>query len=116
MRQGRFGRVFQLGNDPLRQHLPQFHAPLVIRIDRPDRALREHVVLIQRHQRTQDIRCQRLGQNKVGGPVPFGHPERDLKFRVAFSGKLLGGLAESQRLRLREQIGHQQIVMVGQRA
>src|SRR4051794_21106837 len=40
-------RAVQFRQDPLREHLAEFHAPLVERVDVPDRALREHTVLIE---------------------------------------------------------------------
>jgi len=46
----RFRRGLELRNDVFRQHLAQLHAPLIERIDAPDRALREHAVLIERDQ------------------------------------------------------------------
>src|ERR1035441_2523727 len=44
----RLRRGLQLRNDVLRQHLAQLDAPLIERIDAPDRALREHTVQIGR--------------------------------------------------------------------
>ena len=112
----RLRRCFEFRDDPLRQNLAQLDAPLVVRIDAPDRALGEHVVLIQRHQRAEAVRRQGVGQDHIGRPVALGHPERRLERGRAFGGEFLGGLAEGQRLGLGEQVGHQQIVLVGERA
>jgi hypothetical protein len=40
--------AFQFRNDSARQDFPQFHALLIERVDSPNRALREHGVLVQR--------------------------------------------------------------------
>ena len=42
------GRARQLAGDPRREDLAQLHAPLVERVDAPDHALDEHLVLVQR--------------------------------------------------------------------
>jgi hypothetical protein len=44
-------RIFQLGNDPLRQHLAQFDAPLVEAVDLPNRPLGEYTLEITGGQR-----------------------------------------------------------------
>lgn len=43
----RFGRALELRDDALRQHLSQFHAPLIERVDLPDDALSEHQMLVK---------------------------------------------------------------------
>ena len=68
----------QFRDDPLGQHLAQFHAPLVERIDPPDAALGEHLMFIQRNQRTQAVRGECLPQDQVGRPVALGHTMRRL--------------------------------------
>src|SRR5262249_14142937 len=54
--------ILQLRDDALGQHFAQLHAPLVERVDLPDRTLRENDVLVERHQRAEDFRRQRLRQ------------------------------------------------------
>jgi len=44
------GRAFQLRNDPLSKSFAELHAPLIERIDLPDRALGEYNVLVKRDQ------------------------------------------------------------------
>ena len=41
----------QLGRELLRNHLAELDAPLVERVDPPDRSLREHAVLVQTDER-----------------------------------------------------------------
>ena len=48
--QGGLGCAFEFRNDALRENLAEFHAPLVKRVDLPDRALREDAVLVERNQ------------------------------------------------------------------
>src|SRR6516162_10209788 len=52
------GLALKLGDDPLRQDLAELDAPLIERIDVPDRALGEHAVLIERDQLAQCRRGQ----------------------------------------------------------
>src|ERR1039458_10318923 len=52
------------------QHLPQLHPELVERIDVPHHALREHAVLVQRHQRAQNLWRQPFRQNRIARPPP----------------------------------------------
>src|SRR5262249_37180633 len=48
----------ELGDDALRQHLPELDAPLVERVDAPDDALCEHAVLVERDEGPERRRCQ----------------------------------------------------------
>ena len=110
-----FVRRLQLGDDPARERLAKLHSPLIERVDRPYRALGEHAVLVERHQTAQGARIESPAQDHVGRPVALGDTERRLERRRAFGRKLLGGLAECQRLGLREQVRCQQVVLRGVR-
>src|SRR5579875_4176061 len=98
----RFVRVLQLWNDFLRELLAEFHAPLVERVDMPDRALGEYAVLVQRDQRAQGTRRQVFGEDGVRGPVTLADTMRHQPFRRAFLAHLCRRLAEGQRFRLRD--------------
>src|SRR3954447_21990847 len=50
MRERRFRSALQFTNNALREHLAQLNAPLIERVDTPDRTLREHHMLVQRNQ------------------------------------------------------------------
>ncbi len=63
-------RALQFRNDPLRQNLAEFHAPLVEGIDLPDGALREHAVFVQRHQLAESCRRQASSKNVFDGRLP----------------------------------------------
>ena len=65
MRHLRLTRTLQLTDDLLRQNLPQLHAPLIERVDTPDRSLREHSVLIQRDQLPQHLRSQLIRKDRI---------------------------------------------------
>jgi hypothetical protein len=86
--------------DVLRQHLAQLHAPLVEAVDAPQAAAGEHAVLVQRQQRAQLAGRQRVQQEEGAGPVAA---------EVAVAAGVL--LALHQRLRLRQRIGQQQLVV-----
>src|SRR5580704_14190446 len=60
-----FRGTFQLGDDPLGERLAQFHAPLIERIDLPDRALGEDAVFVERDQLAQRGRRQGVQQERV---------------------------------------------------
>src|SRR5262245_54133075 len=65
--QGRVGR--QLRHDACGQHLAKLHAPLVERVDAPDRALHEDLVLVEGDQCAQRRRAQAVGEDHVRGAV-----------------------------------------------
>ena len=108
-------RPFELAQNPRRQHLAQLHAPLVERIDIPDRALGKDRVFIQRHQLTQNRGRQHLRQDRVRRPVALKDLVRDQLGSHALGLHLLGGLAEGQRLGLGKHVGHQHVVMASER-
>src|SRR5918999_142448 len=100
-------RAELLGKD-----LAQLHAPLVERVDAPDRALDECDVLVE----GDDLAERGGGQlrREDGGrrPVARHHLVRHHLGGGALGGDLFGGLAERQRLGLGEQVGHKQVVHV----
>ena len=57
-------------NDPLRENLAEFDAPLIEAVDLPDGALREDAVLVQRHQLAESGRRQAVQQECVRGRLP----------------------------------------------
>ena len=106
----------QLGGDPLGQHLAELDAPLVERVDVPDRALREDAVLVERDELAERARAS---AGRPGACSTAGCP-RTSRCGTSASGvpsaaHLLGRLAERQRLGLREDVGHQQVVMLAER-
>ncbi len=109
------GLALELGDDLLRQHLAELDAPLIEGVDLPDRALREHAVLVERHQLAQRGRRQAIYHDGVGGAIALEHAVRNEPIGRAFRFHLLGRLAEGERRRLREHVGEQQVVMAPER-
>src|SRR5712692_2585723 len=58
MREPGFVGTLQFRNDAVGQHFPKFDAPLVERVDMPDCALHEDLMLVERDQLAQRLRCQ----------------------------------------------------------
>jgi len=77
--------------------------------------LGESVVLVKRHQATERRWRQAVEHQEVGGTIPLEDAVGDQRLRSALGANLLGGLAESQRLRLREHIGNENVVMAAER-
>ena len=105
----------QFWNDPRRQYLAQFDAPLIERVDLPDCPLREHAVLVESDQGAECLRRQAIGQNGVRRSITFKRSMWDKLLRCSFGTHLLGSLSERQRLSLREDVRHQEIVVIAQR-
>src|SRR5947209_20442711 len=57
--------ALEFRDDALSQHLAQFDAPLVERIDAPDRALSEDRVLIEGDELAERVRCEPIGEDCV---------------------------------------------------
>src|SRR6267142_2579956 len=74
--EGRLRRALELGDDALRELLPELDAPLVERVDVPDYALREHAVLVERDERPERLRRELLGENHRRRPVALERPVR----------------------------------------
>src|ERR1700674_472895 len=111
VRQWRLGRAFEFGNGPLRQHLAELDAPLIERIDVPDDALHEDAVLVEGDDCAKGLRRQPLREQGVGRPVAFEDAVRYELGRRALGDDLCGRLTEGQRFGLREQVGHEQVML-----
>jgi len=101
----RRGCALELRNNSLRQHLAQFHSPLIEGVNIPHRTLSKYVVLVQRHKRSESARCKLLYQDCVGWPIAFAHPEGSLEVRRPFGLELFSGFAEGKSFGLSEHIG-----------
>src|SRR5690606_22113551 len=66
----RFARLGKLVEYALRELLAELDAPLVERIDAPDRALHVDLVLVEGDQRAERLRGELLEHDRVGRPVP----------------------------------------------
>ena len=85
------------GNNSLRQHLAQLHAPLIERIDLPDGALGENAMLVKGDQLAESLRSEPLGEDGIRRAVALKNPVRDEPIRRAFSLDLLRRLSERER-------------------
>src|ERR1700722_17400743 len=115
MLERRLRRAFELWNDALGQRLAELHAPLVEAIDVPDRALGEDAVLIERDQLAERLWRQTVEQNHIGRPVALEEPVWDEPIWRSLRLDLLGGLAERQRLGLREHVSQQDVMVPPER-
>ncbi len=67
-------RALELGNDLLRERFTELHAPLVERINPPDRSLCKHAVLIERNEPAERRWRQNIEQVVLlhsTGPAPW---------------------------------------------
>ena len=103
----RFRFAFQFGDDSLSENLAEFDAPLVERIDVPDRTLRENAMLIQRDESAERFRREPFGKDGVRRAVAFEDPMGHQPIRRTFGFDLLWCLTEGQRLPLREDVRQQ---------
>src|SRR6202012_2255229 len=105
----RLGRAFQLWNDALGERFAELDAPLIERVDLPDRALGKDDMLVQRDELAQGRRRQGVQQNSLGGTVSLEQTMRHQPIGGAFGLDLIGGLAEGQGLGLREDVGDEHV-------
>src|ERR1700727_1126774 len=89
MCQCRLCRALQFANNTLRQHLAQLNAPLIKRVDTPDRSLSKYRMFIESDQLTQHLRRQLLRKDRVRRPIPLKHTMRNQPIRRSFRLHLL---------------------------
>src|SRR5438034_11214891 len=96
----RLSLALELRDNALRQHFTQLDAPLVKRVDVPDSALGEDRMFVESDQLAERFRREPVGEESVRRAVALEDPVRHKPIRRALGLDLLGGFAESQRLRL----------------
>src|SRR2546423_8768783 len=101
--------ALELRDDALGEHLAEFDAPLIKRVDVPDRSLGEDAVLVQSDELSERRRRQPIQQDRVGWPIAFEYPVRDQPIRRPFGLDLFARLAESERLGLRINVRQQHV-------
>src|SRR5690606_32509878 len=106
-----FGLGRELRRDPGRELLAELDAPLVERVDVPDRALREHLVLVERDQSSERGRCQLVEQERVRGAIAGERAMWNELGGRPLVRDLLRRLAEGERLGLCEEVRHELVVM-----
>ena len=103
--------AFELGDDALSQDLAEFDAPLIERVDVPDRPLGEDTVLVECNQLSKRLRSQTIHHDGVRWPIAFEHPVRDEPIERSFGLDLLARFSEGERLGLCKYVRQQHIVM-----
>jgi len=98
----------------LREDLAEFYSPLIERVDVPDRSLREDAVFIESDQLAERLGRQFVSENHRRGTIALEHSMRHEPVGSPFSFHLLGSFAEGESLRLREDVGEQQVVMAAE--
>lgn len=98
--------------NPLGQRLPQLHAPLIERIDVPDRALGESDMLVVSDERPQGRGRDLLRKDGRGRSITQEHLVRDQLVAGALGFDLLGRLADHERFRLREVVRRKEFLML----
>src|SRR5579885_3557816 len=81
----------------------------------PDCTLGEHLMLIQCNKLAQRFWRQALHQDGIGWAVALKDAVRRLEVWHAISLHLFGGLAKGQRLGLRKEVRHQQVMVMSER-
>ena len=103
--------VFKFRNNALGQYFAQFDAPLVKRVNAPDRTLGEDGVLIQGNELAQRFRRELLSEDRVRRAVALKDTVGPEPVRCAFGLDLFGRFAEGQRLALSEDIGEKYVMV-----
>src|SRR6266851_8507758 len=110
----RFVLVLNLRDDALRKRLAQLHAPLVERIDVPNRPLGEDGVFVQSYQLAQGFGRQLFGKDRVRWTITFEYPVGNEPVGSAFCLHLFRSLAEGQCFGLRANVGNQHVVVAAE--
>src|SRR3990172_2438008 len=105
----------ELRDDALRQRLAELHAPLVERVDPPDRTLGEDRVLVERDELSERLRRELLGEDRVRRAIALEGPVGHEPLRRPLGPDLLGRLPEGQRLGLREDVREEHVVLPAER-
>ena len=115
MSQRRFFPAFKFRDDRLGQALAQLDAPLVERVDAPDRALRKDVVLVKGDETTEGFRGEPVGKNRVRRAIALEDTVGRQPIRGAFCLDLLPRLADRKRLALGKHVRQQDVVVLTKR-
>src|SRR5215469_9517708 len=107
----RFILAVELRNDPFGQYFAELHAPLVEGVNFPNGSLRKNIVFIESNQFPEHVGRQFVSQNHIRRPIAVENAMRHQPIRGFLGFHLVGGLSESQRFCLRDDVGKQHIVM-----
>src|SRR5882672_4680504 len=115
MAETRLRLALEFRDNALGQHFAQLDAPLVERVNVPNRALGEDVMLVEGDELAEDFRREALGKDRVRRAVAFEGPMGYEPIRRPFSLYFLRRLAEGQRLGLGEDVRQEHIVVPAKR-
>src|SRR6266446_4627986 len=111
MAQSRLWLTLEFRYDALSQHFAQLNAPLVERVDIPDNALGEDVVLVESDELAERFRRELFGEDRVRRAVALEDAVGHEPLRRALSFDLLGRLTEGQRFGLSEHVRQEHVVV-----
>ena len=114
MSEGRLCVGLQLAEDRQGERLAELDPPLVERVDAQDHALGEDLVLVEGDELAEGRRGQLGGQDRVGGTVALEDSVGHLVIGDAFRPHLLPRSSQGEGLRLGEEVGHQQFVVLAE--
>src|SRR5258707_14185011 len=106
-----FALALELRDDALGQDLAEFYAPLIERVDVPNRSLGEHAVPVNRQELSEGGWGKTIQHDGVRRPIALEHSMRDEPIGRAFGLDLLARFSEGERLGLCKYVGQQHIVM-----
>ena len=106
------GVVVEGRGDLLGKLLAELDAPLVVRVDAPDRALDKRDVLVQGDELAKRERGQRVTEDRGRRAVALKATSRDDLFGRALGTNLVGCLAKGECLGLGQEVAQEQLVDV----
>ena len=107
--------ALEFRDNALGQHLAQFDASLVERVNVPDSALGKDGVLIEGNELAKCFRREPLGEDRVRRAVTLKDSVGHEPIRRALSFDLLGRLTEGQRFGLSEDVRQKHVMMSAER-
>jgi len=110
-----FCLALQFGNDSLRKHFSQLNTPLVEGVYLPDCPLRKDGVFIESDELTECRRGKLLEENRIRGTIAFEDAVGHETVRRSFRFNLIRSFSKGERLRLRANVGDEDIMVTAER-
>src|SRR5215510_406943 len=115
MAEARLCLALEFRNNALGQHLAQLDAPLIEGVNIPDRPLRENGLFVEGDEFAEDFRGESLGEDRIRWTVALEYTGGYERIRCSFCLYILRRFAEGQCLSLREDVGHQHVMVPAER-
>ena len=96
--------ALEFRDDAIRKLLPKLNAPLVKRVDTPDRSLRENAVLVEGDEAPKGTGAESFGNHHCRRSVALERPMGNEPFRYPFFSYILGALAKRKGLSLSKDV------------